>query len=158
LGHLQLISFRSYSQADSHNPWVALHTEAVPYHQTCRGSNLVYLWEITDFHGDKDSSHFFVGLWRRIRLLQDTKVPENFAAWKWRQCGPPKCWYPTTSLHGMITQTTEALWTSETSVSYHIIIRRHNPEDRDLNLQRSENSKSDILWIFKQDFGLSELL
>jgi len=23
--------------------------------------------------------------------------------WRWRQHGPPKCWYPTTSLHGITT-------------------------------------------------------
>jgi hypothetical protein len=44
----------------------------------------------------------------------------------WRQQGPPKRWYPTTTLHGV-----------------------NNPEDLDLNLYRSENFK----WLlFKQPF------
>jgi hypothetical protein len=35
----------------------------------------------------------------------------------------------------------EAARSSETSVSYHITTRRHNPEDRDLNPHRRENLK-----------------
>jgi hypothetical protein len=42
---------------------------------------------------------------------------------RWRQHGPPKRWYPTTTLHGVTTQKMDAAWTSETLVSY------HNPED-----------------------------
>jgi len=26
--------------------------------------------------------------------------------WRWRQHGPPKLWYPTTTLHGVTTQKT----------------------------------------------------
>jgi len=36
----------------------------------------------------------------------------------------------------------EAEKSSETSVSYHSIIRRHNSEDLDLNLHRRDNLKS----------------
>jgi hypothetical protein len=48
---------------------------------------------------------------------------------RWRQHGAPKRRYHTTTSHGVTTQKTEAAWCSETSVSYHYVTRRHNPED-----------------------------
>jgi hypothetical protein len=47
----------------------------------------------------------------------------------WRQHGPLKRQYHTTSLHGFTTQQMKAAWTSETSVSYRITTLRHNPAD-----------------------------
>lgn len=35
--------------------------------------------------------------------------------WKWRHHGPPKCWYPATSLHCLLTQKTT--WTFKTAIS-----------------------------------------
>jgi hypothetical protein len=34
--------------------------------------------------------------------------------------------------------------------NYHITRRRHNPEDHDVNLHRSENLKSRKTWLHKQ--------
>jgi len=36
---------------------------------------------------------------------------------------------------------------SRQSISYHITMRFHNPEDRDLNLQRREQLKSRVNYI-----------
>jgi len=47
----------------------------------------------------------------------------------WTQNVPPKRWYPTTSLHGVIMQKMEAAWSFETLVSYHNTARCQDPED-----------------------------
>jgi hypothetical protein len=48
---------------------------------------------------------------------------------RWRQRGPLKRRYPTTSLHGVTEQKMEAAWVAETSVSYHVTTWHHNSED-----------------------------
>jgi len=35
---------------------------------------------------------------------------DDFLYWRWRQHGPPKRWYPATSIHGVTTQRTD-IWT-----------------------------------------------
>jgi hypothetical protein len=64
---------------------------------------------------------------------------------RWRQHGPLKRWYPTTTLHGVTTQKMEAARTSETLVSYTNNTRHHKPEDPeglDLNLHGRGNLSS----------------
>jgi hypothetical protein len=41
-------------------------------------------------------------------MWQDMKISEDTAVWvwRWKQQDPPKRWYPTTSLYGVITQKT----------------------------------------------------
>jgi hypothetical protein len=66
-----------------------------------------------------------MGLWN-VGIL-----PQHYTALeprKWRQHGPLKRRYPTTTLYSVTTQKMEAALTSETSVSYHNTIWRHNPE------------------------------
>jgi hypothetical protein len=80
------------------------------------------------------------------------------ALWRWRQHGPPKRCYPTTSLHGDITRRPRleslskphslhpedgAAWSSETLASYHITAQCHNPEDLDLYYERFRRQISD---------------
>jgi hypothetical protein len=49
--------------------------------------------------------------------------------WRWKQYGPPKLSYPITSLRGVRTLKMEAVWSSETLLTYHITAQCQNPED-----------------------------
>jgi hypothetical protein len=51
---------------------------------------------------DEISKSWPCGLWRRRTLLLAT------SPWRWKQWGPPNLYYPTVSLHGVITHKTTA--------------------------------------------------
>jgi hypothetical protein len=91
-----------------------------------------------------------IELWNVGILTQDYTASQprrlRLASWGWRQHGPPKCWYPTTTLHGVTTHRTstcplkvEAAWTSETMLSYHNTTSCHKLEDLDLKHHRRES-------------------
>jgi len=61
------------------------------------------------------------GLWRRVAKWKDAIVSEDLATLKM-----------------------EAARSSETSVSYYVATRHHNPEDHNMNLHDCENPKSRI--------------
>jgi hypothetical protein len=69
--------------------------------------------------------------------------------WRWRQHGPLKCWYPTTTLHDVTTQKTEDggsmdLWNF--GILYNTT-QRHNPED--LNLHPiCPFQPQNLVWLF----------
>jgi hypothetical protein len=80
-------------------------------------------------------------------------LPEHYTAsqprrhrlspWRWRQHGPPKRWYPITTLHSVRTQKTLTWFTPPVWFLFHGLCASYNkPEDHDLNLHRCENLKS----------------
>jgi hypothetical protein len=81
--------------------------------------------------------------------LTDRQLQSNSGSyWRWRQHGPPKRWYPTTTLYVVIIQKNwtwiftlkmEAACSSETFVSIHHITRRNNTEGHKLYLHHREN-------------------
>jgi hypothetical protein len=73
---------------------------------------------------------------------RDEKRIQNFGPKTWRHHGPPKRWYPTTSLHSL---KMEAATSPETSVSYHITTRTHKSEDNDFDLHRRANFKAHVV-------------
>jgi hypothetical protein len=97
---------------------------------------LVYYHNTTRRHNSEDGGS--MDLWNVGILPQQYTVSQPR---RWRQYGPLKRWYPTTTLHCVTTQKMEAAWSSETLLSYLNTTRHYNTEDLDLNLHCSENLK-----------------
>jgi len=89
------------------------------------------------------------------KVLRNVDIlPQHYTAWRWRQQGSPKLWYPTTTVHGL---KMEAARFSETLISYHNSTRRYNPEDLNLNVHLCESLKSrviSVLFTFSRTFSL----
>jgi len=90
---------------------VTLCSDLVGYHITVRCHKLY------SFHPESGGSMVL----RNVVIL-----PHHYTVsspWRWRQHGPPKRWYCTTSLQGVYTLKMVAESSSETMVSYHIATR-----------------------------------
>jgi len=49
-------------------------------------------------------------------------LPQHYTVWRWRQHGPPKRRYPTTTLHDVTTQNSTWIWKLQVS---HVYIHQH---------------------------------
>jgi len=59
-------------------------------------------------HNETCNSNAF-HIWTQKYLEESLKFLQRWRStspWKWRQHGPPKCWYPTITLHGITTRKT----------------------------------------------------
>jgi hypothetical protein len=97
-----------------------------PRNRCLQSSESVLCSEIWGFRGDEDTSSSS-GSWHRV-MGQAAAV--SISHWRWRQHGPLKRLYPTTTLHVVTTQKTTTWISIQAPLTSPRIWRQHGPPKR----------------------------